>query len=300
MLFESFQVIQFLTLMLFYKNLKKSSHKIDSTESELSDFIRIHRLDSCRQIINEIIEKKENKLMTKNVFLEHNEYFYFYLGKYLKIYFYKEKSSDQHIIFFDGLENHNDVFHILMKKINNEIKEFIHNTLFQEGTLYQVQKDCIIEVDNHKNLIDIFHYFKENYYNQINPNLCFFGYSFGGPLSYYFYVYLDEKSELESYHCQMNHIESWFEGDEKEYNEIKDRILIENLFNRGSILEIYNDIFQPFCSKNKYIDSFQANDEYITHSHFIPIFPFGILGYIKDHHSLKNILQKIKTDLSLD
>ena len=129
-------------------------------------------------------------------------------------------------------------------------------------------------------------YIKYKINNKINLSIN--GYSLGGPYSQVFINLLFTK--YNDLNIELYIIESWFIGNENNYNNLKNNIKIYNIYNNNSILYFYNNIFQDY-NKCDYV----LNNKKSTINHFLKYLlknpPFGIIKYTKDHHMLSRIIR---------
>ena len=127
------------------------------------------------------------------------------------------------------------------------------------------------------------------YNDKINININ--GFSLGGVLSQ---VFVHNLLELENYKDRLNiqlfNIESWFGGDENDFNEFKKKIDINNIYNKNSIFYLYNKIYQPYFNNNKQLEDDNKEIEDDTLYKQSP-FPCEIIKYINKYHFLSKIIK---------
>lgn len=232
------------------------------------------------------ITKKINNQPTQpihDIFLKNNDYFYIFANdNNVHSYFFKEKNSDKHSIYFSGINNPKDIKTILDIISNKFTYDNVENILNKNGTLYMIHEDKIKKVDSDHNIFDVFDFLYKDVYKTYNIQIN--GYSLGGPLSQVFTLSILNKYDnldIENYN-----IESWFIGDKEDYNEVKNIIKLCNIYNPKSVLFHYNNLFQKYNKVDYLIKKDNDNiDKYI-----LKCFPNGIIKYINNTHLLSNIL----------
>ncbi len=299
-LLEKVQLIEYIIILILYlvtSNLQNENDCIIlNTESEYYKYLK--RIVSYNEIFDKYL-KKVIPIDKCNYILQNNEYFYLYHNKYnIYTYFYKEKDSDIHNIYFNGINNKKDlniivdtVLKIIINKFNYE---YIEKLMNKNGLLYKIEmtgikKLKIIDDDKLKEntLLNTFEYIFYNVYENNNiVNININGYSLGGILSQVFVYKL-----LELYPDRLNiklyNIESWFGGNETEYNEFIKNVEIENLYNTNSIFNIYNKLIQPYHNNNKYLETKHDYKYYIKNLHN----NIDIVKYINKYHFLSKIIK---------
>ncbi len=125
-------------------------------------------------------------------------------------------------------------------------------------------------------------------YKKDENNVSIYGYSLGGPLSYLFLDILDKNNISDDLNIKITSIESWFEGDNKLYNKIKNKNDFKTIFNKGSFMFLYKNIFQDYI--DDYILVEKNNDDEIPEKYLMTQFPFGLIQYFKDAHSIDKII----------
>ena len=124
-IFEKAQIIQFL-IILFMKNYSDTyKSKIDYNKDILVDIsyykTNIYNIfQNTLEIVNENNIENEKKDNIENI-IKNTDYFYFFNASILKVYFYKKKDTNQHIIFFDGLKKTKDIMNLLINVIQKKI-----------------------------------------------------------------------------------------------------------------------------------------------------------------------------------
>lgn len=166
-LLKKAQIIQFIIIISFIilSNLN-NDEKILDKNTEYYDFLL--NIVKYNKIINEYL-KDQNKNIPEslNIILDNNEYFYFFCNKNnVLTYFFKEKNSSEHSIYFCGIDNLNDIKTIVTILLNNYSFENIEKILNENGSFYQIIDNKIEKVnENINNLYNIFDYFIDNIYN---------------------------------------------------------------------------------------------------------------------------------------
>jgi hypothetical protein len=294
---ENMEIIQFIIISLFilYKNNRSETDKILDNDNKYYSFLLniINYNNLTRNNIENNLKNKINKL-NNDIFLKNNEYFYIFTNQLnLYVYFFQEKISKKHFIYFNGFNNLKDIKTIFNLLINNLTYNNIKDTLYDNGFFYQIIDDKIKKIMDKINILSIFDYLYNNIYKcskkEDKINLSINGYSLGGPYSQVFInLLLDKYNDLD---IELYNIESWFFGNEKIYNNFKNRIKIYNIYNDSSILYFYNNIFQDYNKCTYILDN--KNKEY-TIKYFLKYLltkpPFGIIKYTKDHHMLSRII----------
>ena len=166
-LLKKVQIIQFIIIISFIilSNLN-NDEKILDKNTEYYDFLV--NIVKYNKIINEYL-KDQNKNIPEslNIILDNNEYFYFFCNKNnVLTYFFKEKNSSEHSIYFCGIDNLNDIKTIVTILLNNYSFENIEKILNENGSFYQIIDNKIEKVnENINNIYNIFDYFIDNIYN---------------------------------------------------------------------------------------------------------------------------------------
>jgi hypothetical protein len=143
-------------------------------------------------------------------------------------------------------------------------------------------------------LINTFEYIYENEYiissNNDKINLNINGFSLGGVLSQVFVHEILEKYN-DKLNIQLFNIESWFGGNEDEFNEFSKKININNIYNKNSLFYIYNKIYQPYFNNNTRIEDDEDEESYIMDKYNMNPFPCEIIKYINNYHFLSKIIK---------
>ena len=330
-LLEKTHLLQFIILLLFYILSNKLNNNILLyKDSYYYNFLRnIVKYNKITEKYIKFIKKNQDLPIENNhILLKDNEYFYLFYNKYnIYIYFFKEINSNVHNIYFNGINNKKDLG-LLIKTIlkllsNNYNFEYISNIINKNGNLYKILPNNISKViflENnilkHNSLLNTFEYiFHEEYnseiyneeynseiyneeYNKINLNIN--GFSLGGVLSQ---VFVYNLLELETYKNKLNiqlfNIESWFGGNEEDFNEFKKKIDINNIYSKYSIFYLYNQIYQPYFNNNKQIEDdipdnsslFMNKLNVLYQDNDSTPFPCEIIKYINNYHFLSKIIK---------
>jgi hypothetical protein len=169
-LLKKAQIIQFIIIISFIilSNLN-NDEKILDKNTEYYDFLV--NIVKYNKIIKEYL-KDQNIPESLNIILDNNEYFYFFYNKNnVLTYFFKEKNSNEHSIYFCGIDNLNDIKTIVTILLNNYSFENIEKILHKDGTLYKIIDNKIEKVnENINNIYNIFDYFVDNFYNKEDNN----------------------------------------------------------------------------------------------------------------------------------
>ena len=215
------------------------------------------------------------------------EYLYFFNSKYnLITLFFKEKNTDYHTIYFDGIDNSNDIM-LILKVISNRFSfENIENILYKNGDLYIIEDDINnISLNMKLSLLNVFDYLLNNVYGTC-LNIRINGYSLGGPLSQVFAHILLKK--YKNINLEIYNIESWFGGNKEIYDDIIKNSTIVNIYNYKSLFYFINTFCQKYF-KSDYIIIDDNEKSPPLDSYLYAKFPYGIINYIKDKHSIINI-----------
>jgi hypothetical protein len=285
-IFEKAQIIQFL-IILFMKNYSDEyKSKIDYNKDILVD-ISYYKTNIYNIFKNklEIVNENNKKDNIENI-IKNTDYFYFFNSSKLKVYFYKKKDTNEHIIFFDGLKKIKDIMNLLINIIQTKNNHYIFDILNNNGILYSIQ-NTLINKEKLNNIFESFLFIQEKYYNK-NDTINIYGYSLGGPLSYLFYDILEKNNFIENIKINITSIESWFEGNKELYDKIKKNNNYKTIFSKGSFMFLYKNIFQK--SIDNYILIEKDNEDNLT-DYTMNLFPFGLIDYFKDNHSLNKIIK---------
>ena len=286
------ELLQYIIIITFLILSNQSSNeKLLDKNSEYYNFLK--RISIYNTVTKIFVTKKNIEFQEQFGFLlENNEYFYIFNNNIIYAYFFKEKNSDEHIIYFNGITNITDlkivielIHDILNNNFNNEkIKSLLNNV----GNLYKINSNSIELNNNNFNIFDLFEYLYKNIYFVENKNkirLKINGFSLGGPISQIFAKILtDEYINLD---IQMYNIESWFGGNKELYKELNDKIKIFNIYNKNSSFYFFNKYFQKYFKTNLII---KKKDEEIK-NYMEYIFPIGVIKYISDNHLLSKFLE---------
>ena len=105
------------------------------------------------------------------------------------------------------------------------------------------------------------------------------------------YLFLDilEKNDLTGkLNIKITSIESWFEGNKQLYDKIKNKNDFKTIFNKGSFMFLYKNIFQTYIDDYILVES--NDDDEIQEKYLMKPFPFGLIQYFKDNHSIDKII----------
>jgi hypothetical protein len=299
-LLNKIQILQFILIFSFYilSNITKDQEVLDKTCPYYNFLLNITKYNKAlkNNEINNCCENNSLKTITDNT-----EYFYYFNNNHnVYAFFFKEKNSITHDIYFNGIHSIDDIKTIIKIIFNNFTYENIEDILNKKGNLYNVDEYKVSQINNESekiSIIDVFDSFYKNVYSYDNDNnkIRINGYSLGGPISQVFIHLIQNKYEKSNnqqtkLNIELFNIESWFSSDKKNYEIFIQEIKFINLFNKRSILYFYNKLFQRY---NK-IDYFIENNKLTKDNMFIysnKIFPNGIIKYIKNYHLLQNIVK---------
>jgi hypothetical protein len=180
----------------------------------LLDIITYNKI--TRKNIEDNLKDKINKI-NNDIFLKNNEYFYIFTNNNnLYVYFFQEKLTKKHFIYFNGLNNLTDIKTIFNICTNNLTYENIQHTLNQKGIFYKIINNKVKKLHNNITIFKIFDHLYNKVYNILDENnkinLSINGYSLGGPYSQVFINLLLNK--YNNLNIELYNIESWFFGDE--------------------------------------------------------------------------------------
>ncbi len=304
-LLKKVQLFQFIIIIFFYI-LSSNGDDHEKINKNSIYYTFLSRMIKYNKITKKIIKKNKDLLDFKDeykVFLEYNDYFYVFYSNNVYVYFFKEKGSNKHNIYFNGINNMNDLS-IILKTIFEIINQNfnynnINNLLSNKGYLYKIYEDSIIKVNTKYNIIEIFDMLYENIYNCDKNNelidLQIDGFSIGGPESQLFTILLLEKYE-NKLNITMHNIESWFGGNEEIYNKLNEKIKLFNIYNNKSIFYFFNIFYQKYFKTDFIINENSDKDKELCEDREIfkyssEIFPFGIYDYIIDSHVLSKFMK---------
>lgn len=274
-IYEKAQILQFciILFMIEYSNQYTiNNEKIQYNKDILLDITKY------KKIIFKQHESIDNLILN-------NEYFYYFKSSMLNVFFFKKTNSKEHIIFFDGMKKFKDVIDLIINISLESLNHYIFDILNEDGIFYD---STLKKYDNINNIFEAFLYIKEMLYNKDQENnVSIYGYSLGGPLSYLFLDILEKNDLIPELNIKITSIESWFEGNKQLYHKIKNKNNIKTIFNKGSFMFLYKNIFQT------YIDDYilvKNNDDEIQDKYLMKPFPFGLIQYFKDNHSIDKII----------
>ena len=294
-LLKKLQILQFIIIISLFiiSNFNENNETYLNKDTEYYNFLL--KIIEYNKITIKFIKKNikyidfEDKY---NLLLKNNEYFYIFYNNNVYTYFFKEVNNDQHVIYFNGINNIKDIKIILntIFEITNSNFNFesIEKLLNKKGLLYKIDQDQI-EITNDKySVLEVFDYLYNEVYLSKNVKLKINGFSLGGPISQLFTLFLLEHySEI---NIDMYNVESWFGGNEEIYNKLIDNVNIFNIYNNKSIFYFFNIFFQKYFKSNYLLDS--SEQPIINYN--LNIFPFGIINYFIDNHLLSKILKNDK------
>jgi hypothetical protein len=319
-LLKKAQLLQFMILIIFYILSNNSKRNLDNDVDNENNkeilyknteyYIFLKTIVSYNEITRKYINfMKKNKPINleinNNQLVNNNDYFYIFYNKYnIYVYFFKEKNSDYHNIYFNGLNSRNDLFfmiNIAHKVLTNKFNfEQIENIIEKPGNLYYIKKNEVNKISSLDDcsLIESFNYifYKYNIHNNIlrkNINekikLKINGYSLGGVFSQVFSHTIINKHD-NIYDIEVYNVETWFGGNKELFDKFVDKVNIKNIYHKNSILYFYNILCQSYF-KSDYIIECEDNNLTDIIENSIVLFPFGIIKYINNNHLLSKIFK---------
>lgn len=294
-LLNKFQLLQFIIIILF----TLLSYSLKSEPKINKDSVYYHfllKMINYNKITNKIIKKNDDIISFKEEYkllLKENNYFYIFYNHYAYVYFFKEKVSDTHKIYFNGINNINDmklILKIILKIIHNDIDILLN----KKGYFYKFHGDCIEKIYQKRDIYEVFHFLCNNVYNvqtMQKINLEINGFSIGGPQSQFFTLNILENFN-DQFHITMYNVESWFGGNKDMYEEINKKVKLMNIYNNKSVFYFYNIFFQKYVKKDYIMSNHSMLKEF---EHFLKynnkFFPEGIFDYIMDYHVLSKFVK---------
>ena len=285
-IYEKAQILQFciILFMIEYSNQYPiNNEKIQYNKDILLDITNYKKI---------IFKQHESIDSSIDNLILNNEYFYYFKSSMLNVFFFKKTDSNEHIIFFDGMKKFKDVIDLIINISLESLNHYIFDILNEDGIFYD---NTLKEYDNINNIFEAFLYIKEMLYKKDQENnVSIYGYSLGGPLSYLFLDILEkndliyENDNTEKLNIKITSIESWFEGNKQLYDKIKNKNDFKTIFNKGSFMFLYKNIFQTYIDDYILVES--NDDDEIQDKYLMKPFPFGLIQYFKDNHSIDKII----------
>ena len=301
-LLKKIQLLQFIIIIFFYI-LSSSIDECEKLDKNCEYYTFLSKMVTYNKLTKKIIKKNKDVLDFKDnyeIFLNDNEYFYIFYSNNVYVYFFKERGSNKHNIYFNGINNMNDlniivktVFEIINQNFNyDNINKLLNNN----GYLYKFYEKSIVKVKTKYTIIEVFDMLYENVYNPNKDNnkinLQIDGFSIGGPESQLFAILLLEKYE-NKLNITMHNIESWFGGNKEIYDKLNEKIKLLNIYNNKSVFYFFNIFCQKYFKTNFLIknknDTKEKDKEILDYG--TKLFPFGIYDYIIDSHVLSKFLK---------
>jgi len=284
-IYEKAQILQFciILFMIEYSNQYTiNNEKIQYNKDILLD------ITNYKKIIFKQHESIDNLILN-------NEYFYYFKSSMLNVFFFKKTNSNQHIIYFDGMKKFKDVIDLIINISLESLNHYIFDILNEDGIFYD---NTLKEYGNINNIFEAFLYIKEMLYKKDQENnVSIYGYSLGGPISYLFLDILEKNDLIQKndntdntnkLNIKITSIESWFEGNKQLYDKIKNKNDFKTIFNKGSFMFLYKNIFQTYIDDYILVES--NDDDEIQDKYLMKPFPFGLIQYFKDNHSIDKII----------
>jgi hypothetical protein len=282
-IYEKAQILQFciILFMIEYSNQYTiNNEKIQYNKDILLDITKYKK----------IIFKEAQNI---DDLILNNDYFYYFKSSMLNVFFFKKTNSKDHIIYFDGMKKFKDVIDLIINISLESLNHYIFDILNEDGIFYD---NTLKEYGNINNIFEAFLYIKEMLYKKDQENnVSIYGYSLGGPLSYLFLDILEknnlthENDLTNKLNIKITSIESWFEGNKQLYDKIKNKNDFKTIFNKGSFMFLYKNIFQTYIDDYILVES-NDNDDEIQQKYLMKPFPFGLIQYFKDNHSIDKII----------
>jgi hypothetical protein len=303
-LLKKIQLLQFIIIIFFYI-LSSSTDEYEKLDKNCEYYTFLCKMVSYNKLTKKIIKKNRDVLDFNDnykIFLNDNEYFYIFYSNNVYVYFFKERGSNKHNIYFNGINNMNDL-NIIVKTVLEIINQNfnydnINKLLNNDGYLYKFYDNSIIKIKTKYTIIEVFYMIYENVYNPNKDSnkidLQIDGFSIGGPESQLFAILLLEKYE-NKLNITMHNIESWFGGNKEIYDKLNKKIKLLNIYNNKSIFYFFNIFWQKYFKTNFLIISKNNDNEKDEYEEMFDygnkIFPLGIYDYIIDSHVLSKFLK---------
>jgi hypothetical protein len=301
-LLKKIQLLQFIIIIFFYI-LSSSNNECEKLDKNSEYYTFLSKMISYNKLTKKIIKKNRDLLDFNDnykIFLNNNEYFYIFYSNNIYVYFFKEHGSDKHNIYFNGINNMNDL-NIIVKTVLEIINQNfnydnINKIVNNNGYLYKFYEKSIVKVKTKYTIIEVFDMLYENVYNPNKDNnkinLQIDGFSIGGPESQLFAILLLEKYE-NKLNIKMHNIESWFGGNKDIYDKLNKKIKLLNIYNNKSIFYFFNIFCQKYFKTNLLINNKNNTEEKDKEilDYGTKLFPFGIYDYIIDSHVLSKFLK---------
>jgi len=305
-LLKKIQLLQFIIIIFFYI-LSSSNDECEKLDKNCEYYMFLNKMVSYNKLTKKIIKKNRDILEFNDnykIFLNDNEYFYIFYSNNVYVYFFKERDSHKHNIYFNGINNMNDlniIVKTVLEIINQDFNyDNINRLLNNDGYLYKFYENSIVKIKTKYTIIEVFDMLYENVYNSNKNNdkinLMIDGFSIGGPESQLFAILLLEKYE-NKLNITMHNIESWFGGNKEIYDKLNEKIKLLNIYNNKSIFYFFNIFCQKYFKTNFLISNkindnnqYQKEDDEMF-DYGSKLFPFGIYDYIIDSHVLSKFLK---------
>jgi len=298
-LFGKLQLLQFMIIILFFilSDYKNNEILLDKN-TKYYTFLK--KIVQNNDITKKFVNKSDNNIIRYEkkyeLLLKGNEYFYIFYNNNVYTYFFKEKDSNYHTIYFNGINNVTDI-KIIVATIYNVITsnfnyDHIGKLLEKKGKLYKIDKINIQLNDNNYSVLEVFDYLYNKIYNINNIHnkikLKINGFSLGGPISQLFTLLLLDKYK-NKLDINIYNIESWFGGNKEIYDKLISNVNFFNLYNQKSIFYFFNKYCQKYFEANYLINNDDMNN--FNSKDYKIIFPIGIINYVIDNHLLSKMLK---------
>lgn len=274
---------------LYLKNEKKRQkvHFLNHTDEKEKDLIDTHRhLTHYRFEINQFLEKKEiqmkKRIHTKWTFedLIHFDYLYIFYHKSICIYLFQKEN--QHYMLFEGLHKWSDLKEMNVRRWITDKRLIEKESFLQEGILFYIH-DCYMTPIVKDSFWNIFEFIKHKHYKKEDQQkipLIVEGYSLGGLYLQLWIQYMDEKKMLEEFKIDAYQIESWFQGNEEEFQEFQKKVKIKNIMKHGSYFHLFNSIFQKYRKIDSFMPRSNETKEILYSKTPLRIIEYGVVSHL--------------------
>ena len=167
-LFKKLQLFQYIILLilLYRKKNKKNTYIGDDEVKNIKSIISDER---C---------------------MDNFDYFYTFRSQNLLVYFCKNTETNEHIIYFDGIQNFGEFIDYCISKISKNTDDFINNILYSNGELTPLYESLDKSLDKSLDIYGALNIIKDTHYAK-NDTIKIYVYSLGGVFYQYFFYQLD-------------------------------------------------------------------------------------------------------------
>ena len=253
-LFKKLQLFQYIILLilLYRKKNKKNTYIGDDEVKNIKSIISDER---C---------------------MDNFDYFYTFRSQNLLVYFCKNTETNEHIIYFDGIQNFGEFIDYCISKISKNTDDFINNILYSNGELTPLYESLDKSLDKSLDIYGALNIIKDTHYAK-NDTIKIYGYSLGGVFSQYFVDNIKDTGIS----FDIINIESWVEKSK-----------CPNIYNKKSFMYTLRNFDDPVLFFN--IDYDKLDEEYLSDNYFLNTFPCGIIKFFRDQHSMSYNMKCIK------